>query len=334
MSEILSERSLNDVGVRSGKFYLAARGEAMDIDKFAATGELDGIKGISSSREIWGDFSPNVGRDMLIIMPAEDTLKINKLKRVQYDDAEVLVRNNSQMLGRILSINNVARNTGDNIIVGVFDKIPGIRKLGYDPASVSNRAISLAHHLRSNKAIDGDSYFQNVDTSKFGNWMENGLKLSSIDDYANLYYQAAKAAGYYGEAWVKFFAPQNRSKWYPAISQGVIRQANVYSNESEWVNLGGQFHAPKNSTILLAVPAYYYRGRPVDDSGLFAKFADGTTARWSPSDTEKMNYLEHAIDVLSKSSFDLRLVDYAKTANTLVKKQGQRWDKHAAKKNG
>jgi len=334
-SEIITERSLSDVGVRGGKFYLAAEGRHVDIPHFIKTGELPGVKGISSTKYIWNDFGPHMGRDLFFVMPAADVLRQNKMHRVGYDNPDKLIANNSKMLGRIMNIGDVAHAPGDNLVTGVFDKIPGMKRdLRGDPIAVTNRAQSIANMLRRGHDFDAeDRYgklFKGVDVGSFGDYKSTGLRLSSYDDYANLYYQAAKAAGYYGDGFAKFFAPQNRSKWLPAIKAGILAQANVYADESEWVNEGSTFVVPKSSTILLSVPKQYWNGKPKMAMGFIAG-PDGKPlprekggGTWSDFDTKYLDYYTNLVSAFANSDYKVQLLDANNVSNQLVRARAKR----------
>lgn len=322
-NEIIAERSLSDVGVRGGKFYLSASGEKMNIPHFVQTGELDGVKGVSSTKYIWADFSPNAGRDIFFVMNAADVLRQNKLKRVGYDNPDALIADNSKMIGRILSVSDVSKGPCDNLIQGVFQRMPGIKEIQGDPIAVANRAQSIAHILQRGRDFE-DNDMQKVDTSKFGDWKSNGLRLSSYDDYANLYYQGAKAAGWYGTSFVQFFAPQNRSRWLPALKAGLIGQANIYADESEWVNEGAHFIVPKSSLVILAVPQAYWNGRPELTKFGFIKKPEGIGMAWSAFDQKRLEYSIDLVSAFANSDFKVQLVEAGKVSNQLVRTQGKR----------
>lgn len=315
--EIITERSLADVGVRGDKFYLSGKGEHIDFDKLFSTGKLDGIKGISSSKAIWGEFGPNMGRDVFFVMNAQDTLRANKMHRIGYNDAEDLVANNSYKIGRILSIKNVAHDQGDNLVMGCFPK----QKEFYssDPISVQNNAMSIASYLRKGQSPN-DRYTEGVvDENSFGDYKEHGLRLNSIADYANLYYQGAKAAGWYGKEYVKFFAPQNRRQWYPAISAQVIKQANVFSDEAEWIVDSPEFTVPKSTFIVLAIPAKYME-KPSDEER-----AQHIPSWWNNFDEERYTHYQHVLNQFKNGPYKFKVVDAGKTANQLDRTKAKRW---------
>ncbi len=307
--EIISERSLADVGVRADKFYLSAKGEQINWDEFLSTGKLHGVKGISSSRYIWRDFGPNVSRDVFFVMPAQDVLRLNKIHRIGYDDAEALVANNSYKFGRILSVTNVARDGGDNMIKDAFPKQDEFRRA--DPNSVINNAMSIAMYLRKGEAPTGERFDGVIDVASFGDFAANGLRLSSIADYANLFYQASKAAGWYGKEYVKYFAPQNRRQWYPAISQRIVQQANTYADEAEWVVDSTEFIVPPSTHVVLAIP-------PQFQSGVAPSEEERESLRWSDYDDKRLAYYNALIDGFRRSKFKFAVVNANKAANSLI----------------
>jgi hypothetical protein len=270
------------------------------------------VKGISSAKEIWGEFGPNMGRDIFFVMSAPDVLRMNKIHRIGYNDADDLVANNSYKIGRILSIKNVARDQGDNLIIGCFPK----QKEFYsdDPILVSNNSMSIAGYLR--KGIDPKEKYPNIDTSKFD--LDNGLKLNSIDDYANLYLQGAKAAGWYGKDYVKFFSPQNRRNWYPAIRDQIIKQANVFSDESEWIVDSSEFKVPPSTYIILAIPAKYME-KPSDEER-----AKHIPSWWNEFDERRYEYYQNLIAKFNQSPYRVKIVEAGKTANQLDRTKTKR----------
>ena len=313
-AEIIAEKSLEDVGVRGQKFYLSATGKNIDLDHFVQTGELVGVKGISSSKYIWSQFGPDRGRDLFFVMDAPDVLRMNNMKRIGYDNPDALIANNSKLLGRILSVSNIAKSICDNLISGVFQKMVKTVGFGGDPIAVSNRATFIAHYLQRGRDFE-DEMFKDVDTSKFGDWKSEGLRLSSYDDYANLYYQAAKSAGWYGKDFVKFFAPQNRSKWLPALKAAIVAQANIYNDEEEWSNEGTSFIVPRSSMIIISVPKQYINPEP--EKNMF----------WSKYDDERLAYYQELMETLKRSPFKVRVVEEHKISGGLSAYRSRRWEK-------
>lgn len=311
--DIINEQSLADVGVRGGKFYLALRGEQIDYDKLLSTGKLDGIKGISSSKDIWADFGPNMGRSVLFVMQAKDVLRANKVHRIAYDSVDDLVANNSFKIGRILSIKDVARAGGDNLILGCFPKQPQFRSS--DPISVINNSITIADRLR--RGENPADRFTNVDPSIFD--LTVGLRLNSVDDYAKIYHQGAIAAGWYGKEYVKFFSPQNRREWYPAIAAAIMRQANVYADESEWIVDSPEFTVPASTYVIIAVPANYAGERPSEEER-----AKHISSWWSSFDEERYVEYQATIAAFKKSRYKFSVVESGKTSNSLLKAQTRR----------
>jgi hypothetical protein len=64
-------------------------------------GELSGVRGISANKEIILDFFGDGYRDVLLVMPGAETIKLNKLTRIMYDNPHYLLQNNCAALLRI-----------------------------------------------------------------------------------------------------------------------------------------------------------------------------------------------------------------------------------------
>lgn len=314
----INEQSLADIGMRAERFYLSGRSENIEWDEFLSSGKLTGVQGISSSRDIWKNFSPNAGRDVLFIMPAKSVFRLNRVRRIKYDDAEQLVANNSKLIGRILSIKDVSRSVGDNLVLGCFPKQSDFYTS--DPVSVQNNAMSIASYLR--RGEDPSERFPGIDSSSF-DWSD-GLRLNSIEDYANLYFQAAKASGWYGKEYVKFFAPQNRRRWYPAISAQIVKQANVYADEAEWIVDGPEFTVPLDSHVILAIPQKYQDGPPPQENRVKSWF-------WNAFDDERYANYQKLLKSFQGSRFRYSVVEAGKASNSLLSAQTRmrerRWGK-------
>lgn len=309
-NEIINEREFKDVGVRGDKFYLSASDRNLN-HTFFQTGRLEGVQGISSSKYIWQDFSPNAGRSVFFVMDANDVVRLNDVNRVGYDDPDALIANNSQNIGRILSVRDVARGPSDNLISGVFSRASkGVED--HYMTTVNNRAQFIASDLQKGRTPDFKGETFDIDLTGFGDYQSNGLRLSSYEDYRNLFYQASIAAGWYGGAFKKFWSPQNRSKSHEAIKAALVAQANVYSDESEWT-VTGDFTVPPSSLVILSIPAKYQQPKP-----------DPIPWGWSAFDDEYHERYQSLMDMFSKTSFKVRVLDADKASQGLFKSQVKR----------
>lgn len=309
-TEIINEREFKDVGLRGDKFYLSASDHNLN-DTFFRTGKLEGVQGISSSKYIWQEFSPNAGRSIFFVMDAHEVVRLNEIERIGYDDPDALIADNSRMIGRILSIKDVARSPGDNLISGVFSRAArGIADHYMD--TVNNRAQFIASDLRKGRVPDFKNEVLDIDLSGFGDFQNDGLRLSSYEDYRNLYYQASIAAGWYGEDFKKFWAPQNRSKNHAAIKAALLAQAKVYAGESEWV-VKGTFTVPQSSLVILSIPEKYQKPKP-----------EPRPLTWSRFDDEYHERYQILMDKFKKTSFKVKIVDADRAAQGLFKSQVKR----------
>lgn len=310
-NEIINEREFKDVGLRADKFYLSATDRNLN-DTFFDTGKLEGVGGISSSKYIWQEFSPNAGRSIFFVMDAHAVVRLNDVERIGYDDPDALIADNSRMIGRILSIKNVAHDPGDNLISGVFSRASkGVADHYMD--TTNNRAQFIASDLRKGRVPEFRGENIKIDLSGFGDFQSNGLRLSSYEDYRNLYYQAAIAAGdWYGEDFKKFWSPQNRAKNHAAIKAALLAQANVYADESEWV-VHGEFTVPPSSLVILAVPEKYQKPKP-----------EPRPFHWSQFDDEYHARYQMLMDKFSKTSFKVRVLDADRASQGLFKSQVKR----------
>lgn len=309
-TEIINEREFKDVGLRGDKFYLSAKDTNLN-DDFFATGRLEGVQGISSSKYIWQEFSPNMGRSIFFVMDAHDVVRLNDVNRVGYHDPDTLIANNSQNIGRILSVRNVARDPSDNLISGVFSRASrGIED--HNATTVNNRAQFIASDLKKGREPDFSGEKIDIDLSGFGDFKANGLRLASYEDYRNLFYQASIAAGWYGKAFKKFWSPQNRAKNHEAIKAALLAQANVYADESEWT-VTGDFIVPPSSLVILSIAEKYQKPKP-----------EPKPFGWSAFDDEYHARYQSLMDKFSKTSFKVRVLDADKAAQGLFKSQVKR----------
>lgn len=308
VAAIEEAKTFADVGVRGNKFYLAIT--SRDINpEFFTQGILKGIKGVSSSKSIWIEWSPNAGRDMLLVMPADALMRANKITRVGYDDPDKLIANNCKALGRILSIRDVARDAGDNLIQNVFS-YAGFNKVGYGYQGVANKAQFIAHDIRKGRAFDKPE----VDMASFGDYQTQGLQLGSYDKWANLFYQAAKASGWEGREFIKFFSKQNRSKWLPMLKTGITKAASIYKSEAEWIvrNPDLDLRVPEGTHIIYAVDP-----RNVNPP-------EPRPITWMNYQEEGVKQAADTIAKLQTSKFSYKIVDALKTNEMLMKTRYKR----------
>lgn len=87
-------------------FYLAAKSRMLDED-FYRYHQLNGIEGISANPRNLQQFGPNTSRDILFVMPSNDTMALNNLTEVKYFDADFLLDDDMRMVRRVMNASAV-----------------------------------------------------------------------------------------------------------------------------------------------------------------------------------------------------------------------------------
>lgn len=242
-------------------------------------------------------------------MPADAALRANRLVRVGYDNPQKLLANNATVFRRIMPMRNVVAN--------VLQRAAKVAMLSGDPIAVSNMADAIMTVAERNGNLDGDRLPTKLDRGSFGKLTSLGIDLSSVERFANLYYQAAKGTGTYGRAIGQFFAPQNRRKWLPILNDAIVAQASIYADEAEWRNLGQKFVVPAGTQVLYAVEEKYVQNRP-------------RPLGWMEYEKEAIARYERNVDVLRRAGFKVTIVDYRKTMDSMHAAQARKRQRREA----
>lgn len=292
-------RSLADVGVRGNKFYLAASSDYLP-DSFAEDRTLPGVKGISSSRSIWREWSPDHGRDILFVLPAEETLRLNKLVRVDYDSVSKLLANNAAAVKRVMPVSN--------FLSSALKSVSRDGNLGTDSINdVINKTITILEEFASFGSLSPNTRLpiDRMDVESLRATATGHLSIGNIDEVANLFRQAGLAATSYGKGTAKFFVRQNKRKWRPALEDALLKAIGIYKSEAEWRNLSAALVVPKTASVIYALDAIYMK-RP-----------DPLPLTWSDWREAAFKKHEDNIATLRKSGLSVTIVDRAKVNQSL-----------------
>jgi hypothetical protein len=214
------------------RFYLAIHfydddDKIGDTVKNLLNGELKGVKGIAGSGlkdmvKEWGNM-----RELMISMPSEDLLKLNKLSRVMYKNPEYLVSKGMAALRRLFN------ETGEKYS-SIFTKMQKYLMYAIDDPSIKYK-------------ID---YYGAI--SRLDKYVEELHKINDIKDLVNFIIthidENCKELKELGFAW-----------WRKVVMKGLEKMGELYSSEKEWLIKGDSLKIPKSSRIYIVEPSHLKR---------------------------------------------------------------------------
>lgn len=211
MKHILSINELFENYTNSGKFYINIDDYTkifnnMDFLKF---GVLKGIKGISSSPYI--SDSLGTGCEIFFEMKEADVLEKNDLQRVDYENADDLVKNNFELLKRVMALPNT------------------------DNKYFMEMIFYSTHNLEELKEIANDN-------SDIYNFFNTNIKSILKNDVPNI--DSIKDL----TEWVLKYKPYDELKLSSVLYDYICSLVVNYESEEEWI-VNGDFNVPSGSTI-------------------------------------------------------------------------------------
>lgn len=262
-----------------------------------ANGELHGVKGISDNKKIIMHWL-GIGRNAVLVMPAELTKYINKnLYKIAYDDPYDLLYDDMKLLSRIWNkehgtpqgragvmrnlegyIHRLLRKNPDRIASSIGDGIyGGYYDLTKDVPEI-NSPTDLAEYVQ-NRVIESANEYKRKDYEKF-----------PLD-------------------W-----------WKRVVSDAVIDGVKTYESEGEWVVEGDTLKIPSNSRLLVGVTArpsdFPEEAREQLKTGEFKGFR-GITQKHIWSAPVIMSIYKYGLD----KKYDVRFIDMNKFQEVQIKLQ-------------
>ncbi len=198
---------------REGKFYLSIDEyeKIFKNDIFLKEGKLEGLKGITSNQHIVEQLGSIC--DVFIEMEENQVLKYNKLIKVDYSNADLLVKNNFQLLKRIMG-SGMSLSTPQHFIETIFTNHQDLNYL-YEMDN------NLGLFLRSSVIVM---------------LKKNVPNINSIDDICN---------------WILTEYDENFNYIHKTISDYITHLVVKYKDEEEWIILDKYFTVPPKSKIYI-----------------------------------------------------------------------------------
>ncbi len=193
-------------------------------------GELTGVKGVSSSKEILTDWWM-MCRNAAILLKPSDLLNLNDLEKVEYDNPEQLCANDMAMLYRLFDKRRDAMGT-DGLMMNI----------GQYVQSEISKVNQYAAHLLSYYG------FQNVMARSFKLGTDH---VETSADLGHFVYKVLEG----------FFGDHSRIENLRddlgidmvmiSVRKALKRIGTVYSGESEWIVHSPTLRLPKGSKMLI-----------------------------------------------------------------------------------
>lgn len=270
-----------------------------DISRHAAVisdvkaGRLHGVKGISDTREIVTQWL-HVARNAALVMDAHAVADANKLRRIEYTDAEELCANQMATIYRLF--NKLDNRLGH---IGVMQNI-------------------MQYMVRAMRDIDYNFHYQmsyyGFETriaDRYWKEIEEGEtpKIDSVEDLAEFIYRACREESDTSGTWrghlAKEFEDLDKNHVKSAVHEAIVVIGRMYQDEGEWAVLNDPFVVPADTILLILYDAEvaknYYEMK--NDTSLMG----ATRNKFRLEQHEAlMNVLE---DGALQSRYTVRLVD-------------------------
>lgn len=280
------------------KFWLVLRLGEDDPDTAPqlAEGSLKGLKGISASREIVGDFLHTSGNACLVMNPNE-VLNNNDVSMVDYKNVDSLVANNMRVITRLYNQNN---------------DIKGISR------TLQNILRNTVRYLKENNHPDASTmiYYGSADNISYL-YGDNPTPLNTVSDIAQFV-----EWGLMEHAKEKRISPFEISKkdLMIGIEYALLKDAELYESESEWLVDGDVFNVPPGSILLIIKSGFAEEHYDAWKAGEF-------NAEWNPNrwrlrafDTIMNQIEEYSLD----KKYKIRFISEEKFAQIIPKTKSRR----------
>ncbi len=227
--QYLKEKSFNKSDIpKNFRVVIDLRTETI---KELSSMKLKGVRGISASGEIAYDFL-GVGRNAMIVMNGEKTLKQNNLSRFMYDNVHYFYSNNMEAMRRMYQKSkNDNRGLWHNIADYIFKEF-------------GRKGMISKYDLQANAPGQEVSYTKAVNK-----------KVNSVKDAVKVFRNALKEiqgsekAGYY-RYMVDILELSDKEIEKVFIDSFNTDIGPIYKSESEWT--------VKNSTLIIPKKSYLY----------------------------------------------------------------------------
>lgn len=200
-------------------------------------GELEGVRGISASKEIMTDWFVN-SRNATLILDPEALMSMNEIEEVRYDDVDYLCANNFSVLYRL------------------FQKEGGSRGKDHQQLMMNILPYWISalrpHFPQIKSTLDYVGY-----TKATYYWEENhaNYNIQSLDDAATAIFDMFTKADYgsYGSNIREDLASIPRYELLGITKATFKHIGRIYASEAEWIVNSSHLRIPRGSTLLLAV---------------------------------------------------------------------------------
>lgn len=285
------------------KFWLVLRIGSDHDEETApqlANGTLTGLKGISASREIVGDFLHTSGNACLVMNP-EKVLSDNDLEMIDYHDPEYLLSRNMKTMHRLFN-KKMDKYGTQQVLQNIFGE--------------------FAKYIRDLKHPEYHTYDYYGFPSKLS-YAHNGETIRSVDALVSFFEKA-------------FNEVKNKERLYDmdissdiiksGLIYSVLRTAQWYESESEWIVNSETFNVPFGSILLIIKPDFVEQYYDAWKSGEF-------DASWNPNRWRLISF-DYIMDQIKKYDLDqkykIRFISEEKFASVIPTTKNRRREKKSS----
>lgn len=201
---------------------------SLDILDGLARGELRGVQGISSSRQIVTQWL-QIARNAVLVMDPQECIRLNHLTQVRYDDADFLCRDNMKVMRRIF--NQTGLQAYENIISTVLQHVArqwnDLDRIVHDWNDIRYPVARQWYKSIPHEVDSCDDLYRAIIAG-----------IDNLEDTYRLNY--AKESGL-----IDRITPE-------AVRAAVVSAGKMYETESEWLVHSDVFKIPANSTLLVS----------------------------------------------------------------------------------
>lgn len=204
------------------------------------SGKLEGIKGISDSKQIIVSWL-GIARNTIVILPAKPFLKLNRVSRVMYDNPHYLVSKNLAATFRLFDKSQGKEQDWSTIIERILDYMQIAKKQG----EISKGLGTIMYYI--NRGDLSSIWFGKI-------FKETKPTINTVKDLAAWFKEASiQVASDRAESLVKYAKSTEVGEWEQLVFDALKHVGGMYESEGEWLVKDDSLTIPPGSTVLVAL---------------------------------------------------------------------------------
>ena len=203
-----------------------------NIAQQLANQQLDGVSGISASQLNAMQWF-NVAREGMLMMSGLETMSMNNLNQIGYDNVDQMMQNNMALMLRIFNQRKPA-----DVVHRLFNYVAAVAKKAND-----KRFANIAYFM------EYTAFWQHLA------WAAEDIQVNSVGDLVAWAMKVAPAVAQDKQGdWGQEMVTLPASDWEYLINEAILAIGKVYSDEGEWLVEDKVLRVPTGSTLYIMLP--------------------------------------------------------------------------------